>query len=937
MISRLIFDKNFKNKFNLPPQFIWSVLCICILPVAFVIPQIYSGSGDTLTPATRPGAWSTQYLLYNIWLIFGISASVITCALSFVDFVVKKDISTPIVGGSLFCVALYESFFLLSDNNFIEFSPGQASDIYLKWFISRLLHAILLTASIWYFISIDKKNIRSLEQKRKSLAGLAAIFLLTLAVAIPLTIYPSDIGILANADNFITHPFELCILAIYLIQAFWFLPYFLIRFPSLFTRLMVLSIIPAAFAQLFMAIYQQPYDSFFNAAYFLRFVNYLIPLLGISMNYIDTSRKEKNIITRLDNEIRERVLIQKDLERREELLANAEKIAHLGSWEFDTLTGAVKWSDEAFNIFGYDPTKVSPSLRLQEEIIAEKYREKVKRELSSCVKNNGSYSIEYQIQRANGEVRYVLAQGNYVSHEKKLISTILDITSLHEASEKLTQSEALLREAEAISHNGSWEWFIEKNTFFWSDELFRIHGLLPNQNTIDLEYYRTIIHPDDTYRFFETLESSKHNHERFSLEYRIVRPSGEVRHLLLNGKYKVDYLENICQVVGNTQDITELKNTTLQLDKSESIYRTIAKNVPDSAVFLFDKKSELLLSEGPAISKIDPERKLSKGTTIQAMFADDIKRASEFYQLALEGSGNRYEKIINGKTFKITYDPVYSSTSNEIFGVMIVMHDITDIKKAQQSLESKVAELNRSNSELEQFAYVASHDLQEPLRKIRAFGDRLQSKYSLQLPAEGIDYINRMQNASERMQILIDDLLTFSRISRPNEDFKVVNLSEIIRGVLSDLEFTIEKKNARMEISGEQTLKAIPSQMRQLFQNLISNSLKFTKEGVTPEVKINISKTAGLHFSAPDLPLIPETEYCRIELSDNGIGFNNEYAEKIFTLFQRLHTRNEYEGTGIGLAVCKKIVENHSGYIEAKGTEGEGATFNIFIPFEIDR
>jgi PAS domain S-box-containing protein len=386
--------------------------------------------------------------------------------------------------------------------------------------------------------------------------------------------------------------------------------------------------------------------------------------------------------------------------------------------------------------------------------------------------------------------------------------------------------------------------------------------------------------------------------------------------------------------VGNTQDITELKNTSLRLDHSESIYRTIAKNVPDSAVFLFDKSMNLLLLEGPAIARIDLDNTLSQGTTLQEMFYDDLERASNFYEQALIGNDNRYDKIINGKTFKITYNPVYSS-SKEVFGVMIVMHDITDIKKAQQSLEIKVSELNRSNSELEQFAYVASHDLQEPLRKIRAFGDRLQSKYSSQLPVEGIDYINRMQNASERMQTLIDDLLTFSRISRPTEEFKEVNLTDIIKGVLSDLEFTIEQKNARVTVAGNITFRVIPSQMRQLFQNLISNSLKFTKDGIKPEVNISISKINGDVYLNSEINL-GNKEYCHIELRDNGIGFNNEYAEKIFTLFQRLHTRNEYEGTGIGLAVCKKIVENHNGLIEAKGTEGAGALFNIFIPLDID-
>lgn len=935
MISRLLFDTNFKNRFKLPPKIVWVVFIICVLPVIFVIPQLNLSIASLLESSQSSKVTSsTQYLLYNIWLIFGISAAVITCALSFSDFIVKKDISTPIVGGALICVALYETFFLLSENSFIQVPSNAINSPYAHWFISRLLHAFLLTCSIWYYVAIDKKNIRSLEQKKRSLTGLLAIFLLILFIAIPLTFYYKNIGFLVYPNNFITHPFEFVILFIYLLLAFWLLPYFLIRFPSLFTRMMILSIIPAVFAQMFMAIHQQAYDSFFNTAYFLRFVNYFLPLLGISMNYIETSRKENRIINRLDNEIRERVHIQKDLERREALLATAEQIAHLGSWEFDTLTSQVKWSNEAYNIFGYDIATVSPSLKLQEEIILPQYREKVKRELSSAVRNSSSYNVEYQIQRNNGELRYILAQGNYVAADKKLISTLLDITNLHEASQKLTQSEALLREAEAISHNGSWKWFVEQNNFFWSDELFRIHGLLPNSERISLDYYSTIIHPDDKNRFFALLENSKRTHEPFSLEYKILRPNGEVRHLILNGKYKVDFLENTYQVVGNAQDMTELKNTTLQLDKSESIYRTIAKNVPDSAVFLFDKNRELLLREGPAIIRIDPENVLRKGITIQEMFASDYEIALNSYNEALNGQDNRYDIIVNSKTFKITYNPVYTS-SKEVFGVMVVMHDITDLKRAQQSLESKVSELNRSNSELEQFAYVASHDLQEPLRKIRAFGDRLQSKYSVQLPAEGIDYINRMQNASERMQILIDDLLTFSRISRPSEDFKPVNLSEIIRGVLSDLEFTIEKKNAKMVISGDIVLTAIPSQMRQLFQNLISNSLKFTKEGVIPELLISMEKVDGATYASKQLPLASK-EYCKITLKDNGIGFNNDYAEKIFTLFQRLHTRNEYEGTGIGLAVCKKIVENHSGYIQATGIEGEGAIFNIFIPLIID-
>ncbi|HEY1006732.1 MAG TPA: ATP-binding protein, partial [Sphingobacteriaceae bacterium] len=349
--------------------------------------------------------------------------------------------------------------------------------------------------------------------------------------------------------------------------------------------------------------------------------------------------------------------------------------------------GEVKWSDQMFSIFGLDVHQVTPSITLQEKLMAPEFREKVRKEILVAIRKKSSYSIEYQIVRPGGKRRFVLAQGRYITNGKKLVGTLLDITELKETNQKLSENEALLR--------------------------------------------------------------------------------------------------------------------------------------------------------------------------------------------------------------------------------------------------LKVEELNRSNSELEQFAYVASHDLQEPLRKIRAFGERLENTLGPDLPDDGRDYLGRMKNAAERMQTLIDDLLTYSRLSRASGAYENRSLTTALQQVNADLEYAIEQKNARIHIDAPHTIGAIPGQLEQLLQNLISNALKFSRPGVRPEISVLSElvrgSQAGPHAAA-------DHEYCRITITDNGIGFDSRYSEKIFVLFQRLHARTDYPGTGMGLAICKKIVENHNGWISASGEEGKGSAFTLLLP-----
>jgi light-regulated signal transduction histidine kinase (bacteriophytochrome) len=245
-------------------------------------------------------------------------------------------------------------------------------------------------------------------------------------------------------------------------------------------------------------------------------------------------------------------------------------------------------------------------------------------------------------------------------------------------------------------------------------------------------------------------------------------------------------------------------------------------------------------------------------------------------------------------------------------------------RQVEELLQHRADELARSNAELEQFAYIASHDLQEPLRKVQAFGDMLATEYEQALGEEGRDYLQRMQNASKRMQALITDLLAFSRVATKGRPFQPVNLAEIVVQVLSDLEARLGSTCGRVEVGDLPLIEADPTQMSQLFQNLIGNALKYGRPGVPPVVKVH-------GRALPDRGASP-VQWWEIRFADNGIGFDEKYLDRIFLPFQRLHGRGEYEGTGMGLAICRKIVERHGGAITARSTPGSGSAFIVTLP-----
>ena len=386
--------------------------------------------------------------------------------------------------------------------------------------------------------------------------------------------------------------------------------------------------------------------------------------------------------------------------------------------------------------------------------------------------------------------------------------------------------------------------------------------------------------------------------------------------------------------IGLIEKITEQKN--------ELKFNNLIKDSSDiTAIFRVDGVS-LFLS--PSIGNVlgyNPQ--VSTGTqSFDFIHPDDLEKVKNSYQKAFEDADHVFTHEFRYKHLNGTWRVLegvgrqYRDETGKVIGILHNSRDITERKAAEKQLRNYTYKLEQSNRELQEFAYIASHDLQEPLRKVQAFGDRLEKKCAEQLSDEGRDYINRMKSAAVRMQNLINDLLTFSRVSTKTQPFQPVNLKKIAEEVVSDLEVRIEQTGGRVEIGELPVLQADAVQMRQLFQNLIGNALKFNRPEENPVVKVFAetvsSNGASFQLNGEEIQIGGNENYCRIVVQDNGIGFDEKYLDRIFTVFQRLHGRTEYEGSGIGLAVCRKIVERHGGQITATSRQGMGATFYIDLP-----
>jgi PAS domain S-box-containing protein len=425
--------------------------------------------------------------------------------------------------------------------------------------------------------------------------------------------------------------------------------------------------------------------------------------------------------------------------------------------------------------------------------------------------------------------------------------------------------------------------------------------------------------------------------------------------LVVDGKLQPFYFDFTYKPLRNNKgDVYGIHHMAIDVTKEvlfankllEEKERTkLAIDVGEMGLFEIDLNTKEITADDRCNQLLGIETPLTLDKYLSVIHPDDVPNRNMLNSASLSNNLFEYEFRVLLKDNKVRWirsrGMTYQNESLEVSKVFGVVQDMTrqkeyelelsrEVRQRTLELESKNRELQRSNENLEEFAHAASHDLKEPIRKIRFFTDRLKDQLAERITEEEKQTFRRIDNSSERMGALIDDLLLYSHISQRPYEMEEVDLNQKIMKVLDDLELDVQEKSAVVSVGELPKVKGYRRQLQQLFQNLIGNALKYNKPGVAPHITIRASIVPREERSMAETG--SSIKYHVIEVSDNGIGFDPAESERIFQMFQRLHGNAEYRGTGIGLSIVKKVAENHNGKIEAEGRPGEGATFKVYLP-----
>ncbi len=488
------------------------------------------------------------------------------------------------------------------------------------------------------------------------------------------------------------------------------------------------------------------------------------------------------------------------------------------------------------------------------------------------------------------------------------------------------------------AHYGVWDWTdMSKEQQWWSQTMYDLIEYTPEEIPATHENFKKLVSKKDVNGLFEKLETI--GNLPFTFEYRILTKNSGEKWFRANGEVIENKLQGSQRMMGVINDISEEKNQTLKLEEFNKRFTLTTESAEIGTWDWYNIEEQEMWFSGITMQLLGfekEERVFNINEFVALIHKDDLPDMMQAvglnhttgeiykaeYRILTEDRGYVWVRAIGDSVIE------KSTGHKRMIGVL---YSIEDEIKQRRAIEE-------SNKQLEQFAYVASHDLREPLRKIKAFGERLQTQFkkedfSKEKIEQAEEYITRMRSGASRMETLIDDLLSFSRVSSSQSARSDTSLQETAQNVVNELDLLIQKTNSEIIFEALPTIKdAIPSQFFQLFQNLISNSIKFASPDKNPIIEISgeMEKGSELLEIYPNIEV--EEQYYVLSIKDNGIGFEDQYKDQIFTIFQRLHNRSEFEGTGIGLAICKKIVENHQGFISAISIVGEGTTFKIAFP-----
>ena len=640
----------------------------------------------------------------------------------------------------------------------------------------------------------------------------------------------------------------------------------------------------------------------------------------------------------------------RELKEREDQLLFTIKAADLGTWDLNPFSNHFAGNAQLKEWFGLRP---DDEIDLPEALrsIADKDRNRVVAAIQEALRpgSGGNYDIEYSIihPKTQREIN-VLARGKALFNEDHLAyrfsGTIQDLTQLKLADSRLRENEERLSVVVDASELGIWELQLGTDDIVYSGRYHEIFGFGREQKVSHRKLLE-MLYPGDKGIRDRAFEKAM---EKGDLYYqsRIIWDNQTVHWIEIYGRVLYDENAKAVKLIGTVRDITEQKNSQRILEESEEKFRLLADsmaqfvwtadpsgnlNYYNKSVYDYSGLSREQIERGGWLQIVHPE---DREKNIHA-WMHSVHAGSPFYfeHRFRHHNGNYRWQLSRAIPQRDSAGLIqmWVGTSTDIEDQKIFSAELEkQVGERTRELEFKNNELRKMNAELESFAYVSSHDLQEPLRKIQILSSILTEKESASFTDSGKDYLNRIQNSAKRMQILIEDLLTYSRTNDKNVVYVQTDLAGIATEVIASYKDPIEEKQVLIDLGPFCTVKAIPYQMRQLLMNLVGNALKFTRENIQARIKIE----ALMVDPSPNTADMPGMRgpYCRITVADNGIGFDSKYKEKIFEVFQRLHGRDEYAGTGIGLSIVKKIVDNHRGIITASSIPGEGARFEILLP-----
>ncbi len=564
---------------------------------------------------------------------------------------------------------------------------------------------------------------------------------------------------------------------------------------------------------------------------------------------------------------------------------------------------------------------------------------------NTAATEGGVFDIELRIRRHDGVYRWFKTRATPLCERGRVLKWFgsnTDIQDLrdardvleqvnqslerrvHERTQELSRALERVRLATAAANMGIWDWDVRDNVLVWDETMYQVYGIAPQSFHDALDAWRATVHPEDLSEFERNLQRALTSGADFDTSFRIVRPDQQVRYIRGTGVAHAGPDGRTSRIVGVNLDVTAQRAAESALRANEALLREFVKHAP-AAIAMLDRDVRYLQASDRWLTDYRLDSQDIIGRSHYEVFPDVPQRWRDVHQRVLRGSVEKCDEDpfprADGRMEWLQWEArPWRLADGDIGGVLFFTQVITARKEMEIELLERRAELERSNQDLEQFAYVASHDLQEPLRAVSGCGQILKRRYGEEGHPDtmAVQLIDHMVEGAARMQTLILDLLAFSRVGARGHELAPVDSGEALKRAIQQLDSALNETNARVEVKHLPRVTGDAEQITQLFQNLMGNALKYRgKEPVRIEIDAQASES-GYEFS----------------VRDNGIGIEPQYFEKIFVLFQRLHTREEYPGTGIGLSICKKIVERHGGRIWVESAVGQGSAFHFTLPRE---